>query len=229
MSESNESRVVEALEAVKAGMARLDDAVAAFLDDFRSLSDIRAQLKEVKGELDLIRAREETLGSAVSRIESAMHSAIKVARESVSDPSLSPEERVHLHACVSRVFGEFGSAGFDVFAPEIGSSFDESQHVCVGTAQSSLGPEAIADVVAWGYSFPSGDRRPAEVLVGSGSKSEEVAGSPAPDVSDAASKAGIAMRLEESKTPEKKRKVTAEGGGLFEHLAEAAKRNQQKE
>lgn len=229
MSEPNESQVIEALEAVKAGVARLDAALAAVLDDVRSLRDVRAQLADLRGGFESIKSRAESLDAAVAKIEAALHSAMNVARDSVCDPSLSPEDRVRLHACVARVFSEFGQAGFEVYAPEIGSRLDESRHACVGTAKSSLGPEEIADVVAWGYSFPSGDRRLAEVLVGSGSPNVEVEEPDTQDAPSAAPKAGISMRLDEPKAPEKKKKATAGAGGLFDQLAEAAKRNQKKE
>ncbi|MEM4409454.1 MAG: hypothetical protein QXI19_12010, partial [Candidatus Caldarchaeum sp.] len=119
----------------------------------------------------------------------------------------------------------------------IGDSVDPAKHLVRGKTRSPLSGSQVADVVSWGYKFPSGDSRPAEVLVGDASISEPEPETPPEPPKE---RAGIPMLLDseespapattgkqhEPKTAKTKKEKTPTP---FDELMKAAERNRQKE
>jgi hypothetical protein len=81
----------------------------------------------------------------------------------------------------------------------------------------------VADVVSWGYRFPSGPGKSAEILVGDGSLAPQKE-EPLPE--EPSEKEGIKMIVEDDDQPKAKTKAKKkEPETMFEKLSEAAEKN----
>jgi hypothetical protein len=121
------------------------------------------------------------------------------------------------------VFTQLKSAGFEVIIPDIGDGVDPSRHTVKGRSKSQWDGTHIADVVSWGYRFPSGAGKSAEILVGDGSLAPQKE-EPLPE--EPSEKEGIKMIVEDdveqkAKAKAKKKEPTT----MFEKLEEAAENN----
>lgn len=165
--------------------------------------------------------------SALSEVEGAIKKAMEAAQKVLHDHDIPVDERARLLDLVRAMFESLARAGFEVIIPAIGEEVDDAMHTVKGSAKSKLDGSKVADIISWGYRFPSGDRRTAEVLVGDGSlnqqEQEEV---PEPPAAPSA-KAGISMVVPEvtDKKTTKARKSPTKGSDLFERLEEAARKN----
>lgn len=171
--------------------------------------------------------RIDQFASALSEIEGALKHGMQAAQKALHNHAIPVEERARLLDFARAVFEPLAKAGFEVIIPALGETIDDAQHSVKGSAKSELDGTKVADIISWGYRFPSGDQRTAEVLVGDGSLVEheerEQAEAPAPPTA----KAGISMVVPDDakKRPSKKPKTTTSGADLFERLEEAARKN----
>jgi uncharacterized membrane protein YdfJ with MMPL/SSD domain len=217
--------------------ARIEEAVLRLDEALKSLRD---GLPTIKSEIDAASATKSKLerttqmlmeaeatlsdtAKSLEGIESAVLAAMSTARDITHDPSLGLDTRMQMLKLCQAVFSSFDSAGFKIHIPEIGSDVNPEIHTVKGKAKSSLGKNSIADVISWGYQFPSKSGQLAEVLVGDGTLGEE----PAPTAkAKPESKSGIAMVLDDPPEPSPKR-TKKPSGSIFDQLAEAAERNRE--
>ncbi|MGI8923782.1 MAG: hypothetical protein ACR2HJ_07040 [Fimbriimonadales bacterium] len=186
---------------------------------------------EAKATLDktsrLLLEAESQLASAsasLGGIEAAVLDSMSAAREGLHDPTLSLETRLEVVRLCQKLFSKLASAGFEVDIPEIGAPVSLDRHAVKGRARSKLGKAEVADVISWGYRFPSGQSQLAEVLVGDASLREEAEEPAKP--SPPSRKSGIAMVIDEDRDPRVKKAAKAPAT-MFDQLAEAAERNKE--
>lgn len=194
-------------------------------------ADLKKAYKKSEGELKSTSATlaemEVSLASAestLSKIESTVLEMIDAATHALHDPEVPLKGRQRMLGLAKLVFAQLKNAGFEVIIPEIGDGVDPSWHTVKGRSKSHLDGTHVADVVSWGYKFPSGAGKSAEILVGDASLAP-VAEEPLPE--EPSEKAGIKMIVEEEteaqKTKTKAKKKEPET--MFEKLAEAAEKN----
>ena len=194
-------------------------------------ADLRKAYKKSETELKTTSANlaeiEATLASAettLSKIEGTVLEMIAAATHALHDPEVPLKGRQRMLGLAKLVFSQLKNAGFEVIIPEIGDGVDPSRHTVKGRSKSHLDGTHVADVVSWGYKFPSGAGKSAEILVGDASLAP-VAEEPLPE--EPSEKAGIKMIVEEEtetqKTKTKAKKKEPET--MFEKLAEAAEKN----
>jgi hypothetical protein len=171
--------------------------------------------------------RIDQFASALSGIEGAIKKSMEAAQKALHDHGIPVDERARLLHLVRETFGPLSIAGFEVIVPVIGEAIDDTKHTVKGSAKSELDGTKVADIISWGYRFPSGDQRTAEVLVGDGSLIEQEEREPAEPPAAPSAKAGISMVVsdEDDKRTTKARKAPARGSDLFERLEEAARKN----
>ncbi len=188
--------------------------------------DLNNTLKQ----LNELQIREKNASQALKDIESALRLALDTARDNITNPKHSIEERLKLLSLCADTFAQLAKAGFEIWIPRIGDPVDPTKHVIRGKTHSPLNATQIADVVSWGYRFPSGDSRLAEVLIGDASiPTEETQPPPEPPKE----RAGIPMLLPKEEPPKKTpRKTTTpkkeKAPTPFDELMKAAERNRQK-
>ena len=194
-------------------------------------ADLKKAYKKSETELKTTSANlaeiEATLASAentLSKIEGTVLEMIDAATHALHDPEVPLKGRQRMLGLAKLVFSQLKNAGFEVIIPEIGDGVDPSRHTVKGRSKSHLDGTRVADVVRWGYKFPSGAGKSAEILVGDASLAP-VAEEPLPE--EPSEKAGIKMIVEEEteaqKTKTKAKKKEPET--MFEKLAEAAEKN----
>jgi hypothetical protein len=215
---------------IKSALDSLKAAVSALADAFPDIERRFAEADAAESEIAKLRVRAESAEQSaksaldsLSAMESAVLQSMDAAKEFVFKSSTTLEAKVEmLDLCRQSLQGLKG-AGFDIWIPRIGDRIDPDMHVVRGRAKSEFGSEAVADVVTWGYRFPSGAGQSAEVLSGDGSV-KRVADEEAPPPKPA-SKAGIEMVVPDSPGAKPKhRKSKAEDSSLFDQLSEAAKK-----
>ena len=211
-----------ALDALIAMRESLGGDIEALRKLAQKRDDIAGQLAKSQTELSHSKQSEKNAIEALSKIESGILDAMSKAQKAVVSPDLSVEDRLKLLSHTRTTFEGLSSIGFEVWIPTIGDKIDSDRHAVQGKTESEQGVDRVADVVSWGYKFPSGNGKAAEVIVGDGSlkKGEKKAETPKPPTS----KAGISMVFDEPEKPKKTKPKSAEET-LFDSLAEAAKKN----
>ncbi|MDQ2986110.1 MAG: hypothetical protein M3R13_05245 [Armatimonadota bacterium] len=188
---------------------------------------IEKSQSELKDTGHALASAEKSLASAqssLSKIEGSIMEMIDAATHALHDPEVPLKGRQRMLGLAKVVFAQLKGSGFEVIIPEIGVGVDQSRHSVKGRSKSHLDGTHVADVVSWGYKFPSGAGKSAEVLVGDASLAP-VAEEPLPE--EPSEKAGIKMIVEEDTAPpkEKKQKAKKAPETMFEILAEAAEKN----
>lgn len=170
--------------------------------------------------------RLDQFASALSEIEGAIKQALDSTQKALHDHSIPIDERARLLDLARSTFEPLARAGFEVIIPSLGENLNDERHVVKGSAKSELDGTKIADIISWGYRFPSGEEKKAEVLVGDGSLSESKE-TPTETPAPPSAKAGISMVVpdDETKRASKPHKTPTGSAGLFERLEEAARRN----
>ncbi|MCH8274867.1 MAG: hypothetical protein IH851_08755 [Armatimonadetes bacterium] len=225
-------------------LAKLEDALRRIEDGTRDLSEqlpamrsfaekarkTEQALEQSRSKLAESEKREKTATVALEGIEQAIMKAMDAAKGYVHKPEYSLEERLTMMRLCRKAFSKLSAAGFDIWIPEIGDAVDPAKHTVSGRAKSKLGGDRVADVVSWGYSFPGGEARAAEVLVGDGSLARKER-TEKPRAAKPKVKAGIAMVVDDKTARTKKgaRKTAKKVAATpFDQLAQAANRNIQK-
>lgn len=205
---------------------RLSSNIPKLKKELEQMKGVEADLASAREELENTRGNLDVAVRALDSIEAALLDALEAAKKRVYDAKLGVEEKLEMLNVLSDTFARLAPAGFEIWIPQIGAPIDPDKHIVRGKAKSEFGPTQIGDVVSWGYRFPSGKGQSAEVLAGDGSMAEKEIEEEAPKPKT--DKAGISMVLPEEAKSEPKKKKPVSGEGLFDHLAEAAKRNVQK-
>jgi uncharacterized glyoxalase superfamily protein PhnB len=221
-------RIEESLESIRRSTVILSENLVEMRKKALQADRLLDDLNKEKSRLNAMEADLNKLTQAVSNIEDSVRSAMESARKGAYSSDLSVELRTRLLDMFRHVFSELQSAGIEVIIPKLGDKIDPRKHAVKGRAKSPLSSDEIADVITWGYSFPSGAVREAEVLVGDGTQASS---EQEPSVKPQPTKVkGIAMIVEEdSETPKTRKKSSVKtGGALFDKLAEAAEKNKDK-
>ncbi len=225
-------------EPVEEIQAALDAVVQAGETLEANLPKLKKQLERMRGlEADLAATQNEladgrknldTAVRALDSIEAALLDAMEVAKRRIYDAKLSIDAKFEMLKIVRDTLARLGPAGFEIWIPELGEPIDPDKHIIRGKAKSEHGSTQVGDVVTWGYRFASGKGQAAEVLAGDGSMAEHDTPKEEPPKKKT-DKAGISMVIPDEQAPAapKKKKPTT-GEGLFDNLAEAAKRNKDK-
>lgn len=217
-------KFAKALDALMELRESLDDDIESLKKLVQKKEELAAQLAKTQSELSQAKQTEKQSTEALSKIESGILEAMNRAQKAVVSPDLSVDERLKLLAHTRTTFDGLKGIGFEVWIPTIGDKVDSDKHSVQGKTESEQGADRVADVVSWGYKFPSGNGKAAEVIVGDGSlkKGEKKTEAPKPPTA----KAGISMVFDEPEEPKKtKPKPKSDGESLFDSLAEAAKKN----
>lgn len=197
----------------------------------KTVAELKKAFKKSEGDLKStstsLSEAETSLANAensLAKIESTIIEMIGVATHALHDPEVPLKGRQRMLGLAKQIFAQLKSAGFEVIIPEIGVGVDPSRHTVKGRAKSHWDGTHVADVVSWGYRFPSGAGKSAEILVGDASLAP-VAEEPLPE--EPSEKAGIKMIVEEdTESPKTKAKTKRkEPVTMFEKLAEAAEKN----
>lgn len=175
------------------------------------------ELKATAASLSQTESSLATAETALAKIEGSILEMIATATHSLHDPEVPLKGRQRMLGLATKVFAQLKGSGFEVIIPEIGMDVDPSRHSVKGRAKSHLDGNHVADVVSWGYRFPSGAGKTAEILVGDASL--------APVEEEPSEKEGIKMIVEEDDTPKTKGKAKKKPETMFEVLAEAAEKN----
>lgn len=225
MNANDATKTIEqAIESLKAAADAIASGLPAVRKELVSAAELRTNFDAVSRTLAEANAQLGTAAKALDSIEASLIASMDEAMNIVHDKTHSVETRkALLHLC-QQAYTKLAAAGFNINIPSIGQPIDTRIHTPKGKAKSIHGDNVIADVIRWGYSFPSGQGRLAEVLAGDGSLSEESEKAAKP--SQPSSKAGISMVLDEDEAGQGKHKK-AKPTTLFEQLAEAAERNQE--
>jgi hypothetical protein len=220
-------QAVEQMESLANTLKAQLPALQAFARDSAKKEDELAHALKQLGELKI---RENNASEALKAIESALRLAMDTARENIIQPQHSLEERLKLLSLCADTFAQLAKAGFEIWIPRIGDPVDPAKHIVRGKTHSPLNDSQVADVVSWGYRFPSGDSRLAEVLVGDASVPAEEPQTPPEPPKE---RAGIPM-LQDTEEPPQKPPAKApktkkeQPPTPFEELMKAAERNRQK-
>jgi hypothetical protein len=205
--------LVAGLPAVEADLAAGVKAAADLAQTARTLKSSRDKLTEA----------EKSLAS----IEDSLIKAMDAARAVLHDPASPIETRMSMLALCQKVFAQFAAAGFAITIPAPGEKVDTHRHNVKGSAHSKHDKAQVADVISWGYRFPSGAEHAADILVGDGTQQDQAEAPPKPPPPKP-SKSGIAMVIEkDAEQPEKPKKKPAKPVTVFDQLAEAAERNRE--
>jgi hypothetical protein len=225
----NAKEALQELEAAAQALKKTADAISSGLPALgKELADGTESRRRLDESVKLLAEAERKvteLSDSLAGIEGAVLQAMGAAKEGLHNSKLSVDSRLEMLRITQSLFSKMAAAGFHITIPSIGDKLDGDLHAPKGKAKSLLGKGDIADVISWGYRFPSGTGQLAEVLVGDGSLTETeeqpAAGPPSP-------KAGISMVVEEepqkASAPRKPKKAS---DTLFDHLAEAAEKNRQ--
>lgn len=192
-----------------------------------ALEKTKSDLADTKGGLVETEKELASVNSALEKVESSILKMIAAATHALHDPDVPLKGRQRMLGLAKLTFAELSSSGFEVIIPEVGTPVDPSRHSVKGRAKSHHDGTTVADVVSWGYRFPSGSGKTAEILVGDASLAP-VAEEPLPE--EPSEKEGIKMIVEEAPEPPKEKaraKPKKEPTTMFEKLAEAAEQNVQ--
>lgn len=224
MTPEERTAVIEnAIAALKQAADSLSSALPELRAELKSASEDRQQLDSTSRMLMEAEAQLSKVSASLDSIEDAVLEAMSTAREGLHDPAVPLQTRIEAAKICKRIFQSLSSAGFIINIPEVGQELATELHNVKGRAKSKLGKSEIADVITWGYTFPSGRGQLADVLVGDGSLAEEEE----PEPMQHTAQEGIAMVLDEAPHTTKKKTAAKAGDSLFDHLAEAAERNKQ--
>ena len=203
--------LVAALPGVEADLAAGAKAAADLAQTTRTLKSSRDKLTEAE--------------KSLAGIEESLMKAMDAARAVLHDPGSPIETRMSMLALCQKVFAQFAAAGFAVTIPAPGEKVDPNRHNVKGSAHSKHGKAEVADVISWGYRFPSGAEHAADILVGDGTQQDQPESPPKPP-STKPSKSGIAMVVEQEEAQaEKPKRKPIKPVTVFDQLAEAAERN----
>lgn len=216
-----------ALAEIASAGERLSCAIPKIKKDLERMGIVEADAASARAELEDTRKNLDTAVRALDSIETALLAALETAKKRVYDAKLGVKEKLEMLNVLRDTFSRLAPAGFEIWIPEVGAPIDPDKHIVRGKAKSEFSSAQIGDVVTWGYRFPSGKAQAAQILAGDGSMApkdaEEEAHKPKTD------KSGISMVLPKEFKSEPKKKAPAASEGLFDHLAEAAKRNVKKD
>ncbi len=216
-------QVEQSIEMLRKAADALAEGLPHLQRELKQSSETKVQLDKTSKLLVDAEGQLSTVSDALAKIEGAILQSMNAAKDGLHNPSLSLDTRLQMLTLCKELFAKLASAGFHVAIPEIGAPVDMNLHNIKGKARSKLGKSEIADVIAWGYSFPSGQSQLADVLVGDASlleTEEEPAGKPP------TAKAGISMVLDDE-TGGQKQTVRKPPDTLFDKFAEAAERNKE--
>jgi hypothetical protein len=200
-----------------------DKAERTETDLKKAVKKTESELKQTTASLSQAETSLATAESALAKIEGSILEMIAAATHALHDPEVPLKGRQRMLGLATKVFAQLQGSGFEVIIPEIGVNVDPSRHSVKGRAKSHLDGTHVADVVSWGYRFPNGSGKTAEVLVGDASLAP-VKEEPLPE--EPSEKEGIKMIVEEEGTPKAKAKAKKqEPETMFEILAEAAEKN----
>ncbi|MBA3726815.1 MAG: hypothetical protein H0W86_10270 [Armatimonadetes bacterium] len=218
----NIERSIEMLRQAADGLA---GGLPALRKEFEAGVETKATLDKTSRLLLETESQLANVSRSLGGIEGAVLDSMSAAREGLHDPTVSLESRMEVLRLCQKLFSKLAPAGFEVDIPEIGVPVSLDRHAVKGRARSKLGSTEIADVISWGYRFPSGQSQLAEVLVGDASLRDEAeeAAKPSPP----SKKAGIAMVIDEDTDPRAKKAAKKVPATMFDHLAEAAERNKE--
>jgi hypothetical protein len=182
------------------------------------------ELKQTTSNLADVESSLAVAQETLSKMEATVLEMIAAATHALHDPDVPLKGRQRMLGLAKLVFAQLKSAGFEVIIPEIGDDVEPSRHTVKGRAKSHLDGTQVADVVSWGYRFPSGTGKSAEILVGDASLAP-VVDEPLPE--EPSEKEGIKMIVEEDaeQTKSKTKTKKKEPETMFEKLAEAAEKN----
>jgi hypothetical protein len=217
-----------ALDAIQSAGEKLQANIPKTRKEIERARGLESDLASAQSELGDARRNLDTAVRALDSIEAALLDAMEVAKRRIYDAKLGIDAKFEMLKIMRDTLSRLGPAGFEIWIPELGEPVDPDKHIVRGKAKSEFGATQVGDVVTWGYRFASGKGQAAEVLVGDGSMAEKEAQEEEPP-KNKTDKAGISMILpEEPEQASPKKKRPATGEGLFDHLAEAAKRNKEK-
>ena len=190
----------------------------------KAFEKTEGELKSTSASLTEAERSLQTAEASLSKIESTIIEMIAAATHELHNPDVPLKGRQRMLGLAKTVFAQLKTAGFEVIIPEVAEGVDPSRHTVKGRAKSHLDGTHVADVVSWGYKFPSGAGKTAEILVGDSSLAP-VADEPLPE--EPSEKEGIKMIVEEDvEAPKAKAKAKKkEPETMFEKLAEAAEKN----
>ncbi len=219
---------LEKIAATVDSLAALRDSLDDDIESLKAIVDkkdaLAAKLSILETELKQSKLSEKSALEALEKIENGILDVMNRAQKAMLSKEHSVADKLKLLAHTRATFEGLKSIGFEIWIPSIGDKVDSERFSVQGKAESELGGDRVADVISWGFKFPSGKGQLAEVLVGDGSgkKQEKKTETPKPP----SAKAGISMLFDEPETPKKqKEKPKSESESLFDSLAEAAKKN----
>ncbi len=223
LREDADRRFNELQNSAEQNEAQLRDSAEKTESDLRkAVKKTETELKQTAASLSQTESSLATAETALAKIEGSILEMIAAATHSLHDPEVPLKGRQRMLGLATKVFAQLKGSGFEVIIPEIGMSVDPSKHSVKGRSKSHLDGMHVADVVSWGYRFPSGAGKTAEVLVGDASLAP-VEEEPLPE--EPSEKEGIKMIVEEDDTPKTKAKAKKKPETMFEKLAEAAEKN----
>lgn len=226
-------KLSQAIQQIRASL----ENVSVLLPALDTMSAKAKKAEELEERIKDLEARGTAAKEALEKFEDALAKAIRKANEEAVNPQFDLDTRLHLMEVFRKAFSELANVGIRVWIPKVGEPIDPEKHLVRGRAENGGYSDEVADVLTWGFRFPTGLHQHAEVLVGNLSRIEETSeekeeesvgpgGIPQP-------KAGISMVLDEDAGEEteptasqKKGKTSEED--LFEKLREAAEKNTRK-
>jgi len=219
-----EKRFNELQSSAQQNEVRLRDSAEKTESDLKKVvKKTETELKQTSASLSQAETSLATAETALAKVEGSILEMIAAATRALHDPEVPLKGRQRMLGLATQVFAQLKGSGFEVIIPEIGVSVDPSRHSVKGRAKSHLDGTHVADVVSWGYRFPSGAGKTAEILVGDASLAP-VKEEPLPE--EPSEKEGIKMIVEDEVVPKSKAKTKKkEPETMFEKLAEAAEKN----
>ena len=221
-AEKREKELRESFEQNEAQLRSASEKTEA--DLLKAYNKTEGELKATSKSLTEAEKSLKTAEASLGKIEVTIIEMISAATHALHDPEVPLKGRQRMLGLAKLVFAQLKEAGFEVIIPEVAEGVDPSRHTVKGRAKSHLDGTHVADVVSWGYRFPSGAGKSAEILVGDGSLAP-VADEPLPE--EPSEKEGIKMIVEEDvETPQSKAKTKKkQPETMFDILAEAAEKN----
>jgi len=232
----------ETLQKLSQAIQQIRDGLENASHLLPTLNEIGTKAKEaeeLEERIEDLEARGTAAKEALEKFEDALAKAIRKANEETVNPQFDLDTRLHVMDVFRKAFSELANVGIRVWIPRIGDPVDPEKHLVRGRAENGGYSDEVADVLTWGFRFPTGLHQHAEVLVGNRSRIEETpeekeeepvgpGGIPQP-------KAGISMVLDEepmsvgSEPAASRNKRNTAEEDLFEKLREAAQKNTQKD
>ncbi|HWP31104.1 MAG TPA: hypothetical protein VNK96_05195 [Fimbriimonadales bacterium] len=226
-------KLSQAIQQIRSGL----ENASVLLPVLDTISAKAKEAEELEERIKDLEARGTAAKEALEKFEDALAKAIRKANEETVNPQFDLDTRLNLMDVFRKAFSELANVGIRVWIPKVGEPIDPEKHLVRGRAENGGYSDEVADVLTWGFRFPTGLHQHAEVLVGNLSRVEETSekeeepvgpgGIPQP-------KAGISMVLDEETDSDESEAATSQKKGktaeedLFEKLREAAQKNTQK-